>query len=271
MHKTNVFRALQLLVLSLSCVALSAGATPLKLGGTGSALGTMKALAAAYQKAQPGTEILIVPALGSGGGIKAVAAGALNIGLSGRALTPAETAQNLTQTELARTPFVFASTKSRPGFSLSQIVRIFDGTLSHWPDGSPLRLILRPDSDSDTALLRTLSPEMNRAVSTAQARPGLYTALTDPDMADALENVPGSIGSTTLALIVSEQRRLNPIPLDKVVPSVATLASGAYPYAKPLYLVTAPGVSAAARDFIAFLKSPPGEVILARNGYLILK
>ncbi len=268
---TNLFRALQLLVLSLSCVALSAGATQLKLGGTGSALGTMKVLAAAYRQAHPGTEILIVPALGSGGGIKAVAVGVLDIGLSARALKPAEIAQNLTQAELARTPFVFASMKSHPDFSLSQIVRIFDGTLSRWPDGSPLRLILRPESDSDTPLLRTLSPGMNRALGAAQARPGLYTAPTDHDMADALEKVSGSIGSTTLALIVSEQRRLNPIPLDKVAPSVATLASGAYPYSKPLYLVTAPGVSAAARDFIAFLNSPQGAEILARNGYLALE
>lgn len=249
---------------------LAAEAASVRIGGTGSAIGTMKAAAAVYQQAHPGTEIVIVPALGSGGGIKAVAAGALDIGLSGRPLKPDERAQNLSQIELARTPFVFASAKPHPGFTLHQIAQIYAGTLTSWPDGSPLRVILRPESDSETALLRAISPEMSAALSAAQARRGLHTAATDPDMADALEQIPGSIGSSTLALIVSERRRIKPLPLNHVSPGLETLAGGAYPYHKPLYLVTAPAVSAAARDFIAFLQSRAGAKLLARNGYLAL-
>lgn len=257
-------------MLTLLSVSSLSAAEQIKVGGTGSAIGTMYAVVAAFQQTRPDVDVQIIPALGSGGGIKAVAAGVLNIGLSGRVMKPSERALNLNQFELARTPFVFASQTFHPGLSLGQITKIYAGTQTTWPDGSVIRLILRPESDSETTLLRGLSPEMNRAIDAAQARPGLHTALTDPDMADALEKVPGAFGSSTLALILSEHRRIKAIPMDKVVPSLDTLAKGAYPYYKPLYLVTSAVESPATRDLIAFMRSKAGVKVLAQNGFLAI-
>ena len=230
----------------------------------------MALLAKAFQASRPDTQVTVVPGLGSSGSIKAVAEAALDIGLSGHPLKPAERAQKLVEHELARTPLVLASMRSHAGFTLGDIARIFDGTLRSWPDGSHLRPILRPITDSENALLQTWSPEIKHALSVAHARPGVHIAITDKDSADAIERIPGAIGTSTLALILSEQRPLKALALMGVTPSVAALKSGKYPYYKPLYLVTLPSPSETARAFIAFARSKQGAKILLDNGYLPL-
>ncbi|MBU1263073.1 MAG: substrate-binding domain-containing protein [Gammaproteobacteria bacterium] len=268
-HVLTAFQAS--VFLGLSFASLPAVADTLKVGGTGSALGTMKILAEAYRASRPDTQIMVVPALGSSGSIKAVAAGVLDIGLSGRPLKPAEREQNLAEREVARTPLVLASMRAHAGFTLSDIVRVYDGTLQTWPDGSPLRPILRPESDSETALLRAISPEIDRALTTAHARPGVHIAITDQDSADAIEHIPGGLGPSTLALILSEQRKIRALPLNGVAPSVAALRRGSYPYFKPLYLVTPQNPSGPARAFAAFIQTRQGARILSDNGYLPLQ
>ena len=60
--------------------------TVLRIGGTGSAAKTCMNLAEAFQKTRPDIHIKYVPSLGSGGAIKALQAGALEIALSARRL-----------------------------------------------------------------------------------------------------------------------------------------------------------------------------------------
>lgn len=258
-------------LLGLSFATFPAVADTVKTGGTGSGLGVMKVLAEAYQASRPDTRIMIVPSLGSSGGIKATAAGVLDIGLSGRPLKPAERGLPLTEREVARTPLVLASMRAHSGFTPQDIARIFEGTLNTWPDGSALRPVLRPESDSETQLLRAISPAIDRALTLAHARPGVHVAVTDQDSADAIEQIPGALGTTTLALILSEKRRIKALPLNGVAPSVPALASGNYPYYKPLYVVMPHNPSEAARDFVAFILSGQGARILADKGYLPLK
>ena len=62
----------------------------IKIGGTGAALGTMQVLAQAYAKTRPDAKITVLPSMGSGGGIKAVLAGAIQIGVSSRPLSEAD-------------------------------------------------------------------------------------------------------------------------------------------------------------------------------------
>ena len=239
----------------------------LRIGGTGSAMGAFQHVAVAFQKTHPGIDIRFIYGLGSGGAIKALQAGKLELALSARTLKSDE--RRLHAEELARTPLVIAVASNHPvaNISLEDVARAFDGTLTTWSDGSPLRLIIRSDSDSETTYLRAISPRMNRAVTTAQTRQGLHVAITDADAADALEKIPGAIGTSTLALMVSEQRKLKPLTLDGKSPSVAALARGEYRYFKPVLAVTTTQPPAAVVAFIAFVKSQQGARLLAANGY----
>ncbi len=142
------------------------GPGTIRIGGTGGALGTMQQLAKAFKKTHPDVNIVLFPSLGSSGGISAVQEGALDIAISSRPLDDAEHNRGLVAIEYAKTPFVFviSSKSSITGLTTRQAVEIYEGGMQSWPDGSPIRLVMRPERDSDTALLKSMSDAMKNAV-----------------------------------------------------------------------------------------------------------
>ena len=242
--------------------------TVLRIGGTGSAAKTCMNLAEAFQKTRPDIDIKYVPNLGSGGAIKALQVGALEIALSARRLKDNE--QPLRSEELGRTPLALATAHATASgdISLAMLEQMLDGRLMAWPDASPLRFIMRPESDAETTYLRAISARIDAAVNAARKRPGLHVATTDQEAADALEKIPGAIGLTTQALVVSEQRKLKLLSLGDKHPSVAALANGQYPHFKPVFAVTQVTPPEAVLAFLDFVKSRHGARILNTNAYL---
>ena len=262
-------------------VAILAAATSFKafasetinVGGTGSGLATIKHIAEAYRRRHGDFAVNIVANLGSGGGIKATAAGAIDLGLSARPLKVDEQALAIMAREVARTPLVIATTapKAPTNITLSELIGMIDGTRFTWPDGSRLRYILRPKTDAEHTLLATLSPLVATALDKAHASQSMNIAATDQDAADTLEQIPGSIGTTTFALIRSEKRHLKILSLDGVIPSLESIHNGAYRLYKPLYLVTVSNPKTQVRALIAFIDSAEGAQLLADNGYFAVK
>ncbi len=240
------------------------------IGGTGCALGGVRAVAKAFEKAHPEIRVKIVPSLGSGGGIRAVLAGSLDLALSARPLTGAERGQGAEAIEYARTPFVFVNaTKAEDvALSLQLVASIYSGDSQRWPDGTPIRLVLRPETDTDTLLLKAMSPAMEKAVQQALKQEGMLEAITDQENADLLVKIRGAFGASTFAQILSENRPLRPLSLDGVRPNLKTLVSGAYPFFKTFYAVTRRS-SPATRRFIEYIESPEGRSILTRTGHLV--
>jgi phosphate transport system substrate-binding protein len=262
----------------IACVAatffyapLTASAAELRIGGTGNALGAMRLLAEAYAQNHPESKPLILSSIGTSGAIKSVAKGALEMGLSSRALTEEETGGGLTAIEYARSPTVFAvQEKSKiSSLSLQQIADIYSGKLSEWPDGSVIRLVLRQPGDDNTRQIMQLSPEMAKAVSLANQRPGMIFGFNDQEAADKMENLSGSLGVTTIALIRSEKRRLKAVALDGVEPNLENMRSGLYSLIKHFNFVLPKNPPPAVQDFLGFVKSPQGRKILENTGHLV--
>jgi phosphate transport system substrate-binding protein len=247
-------------------------AETLRITGTGGAIGGMRLLAEAFRKAEPGVEVIIPKSIGSSGGIRAALAGKLDIGLSARQLSPEERAQGARQTAYAKTAFVFAVNPDveRSDIALAEAIDIYAGRKTTWDDGTALRLILRPAADTDTITLRNISPEMAYAVEQSQKREGLIVAMTDQNSADAIERTGGSFGTTTLALVVSEKRRIRMLSLSGVKPTTKSVRDRTYPYTKTFFLVTRQVPSPAAERFIRFVRSPEGKAILSRVGHIPL-
>jgi phosphate transport system substrate-binding protein len=258
---------------TFAMAAVGAHADSIKIGGTGTGLGAMKLMAQEFNKTRPDAQLIVTPSLGSTGAIRAVLAGAVDIGISARPVTPEENRQGASARAYARTPFVIATgaKSNSAGLSLPQLVQIYSGQVTRWPDGRPIRLVVRPDADADTVVMRTFSAEMNSAITAALARKGLRMADTDQDNADALEKLPGSLGTTTLTQIVAEDRAIRPLALDGVTPTLQSLAAGRYRYFKTLYLVTGHNPSPLAKDFVAFVRSPAGQAVLTGSGNLALQ
>lgn len=263
--------SLLLCTIALLVASPRAAAQEIKLGGTGAGLGTMQVLAAAYTKTHPQTSITVVPSMGSGGGIKALLAGALDLAVSSRALNASENKAGVEAVEYGRTPLVFATATSNKtqGVSTQFLVDAYSGKIDTWPDGHKLRLVMRPLGDSDSETVKSLSPALREAKTASEKRQGMVFSTSDQDTANTIEKVPGALGPSTLALMLSENRALKALALNGVMPTVQTLASGAYPLAKPLLLVSGPGTSAQARDFVAFVRSPAGRELLAKHGHWV--
>lgn len=248
-----------------------AAAESLKAGGTGGAIGTIQALAEAYRKKNPSFELTIVPNLGSTGGIKAVAAGAIDFGLSSRPLKANEQAAGLRSLVYGRTPFVIVTNKAGvTDLSVKQLASFLADGEPRWPDGAPLRLVLRPVSDADTLLLGEFSPEVKQALAGAQSRGGMVRAITDQESADQSERLPNSLGTSSLALLRSEKRALNVVAIDGVEPTIENFIKGTYPHGKTMTIVTRGAPSPDTQKFLDFIASDEGRDVLVRLGHVVV-
>lgn len=262
--------ALQLPVTASGVLAADYQGT-LRIGGTGAAHGAITQVAAAFQKKHPAVRLVFPPSLGSTGGIKAVIAGALDVGLNSRPLTEAERRHGLVMVEYARTPLLLVTSHTGAGvnFTLKQIASLYNGEIQSYPDGTPIRLIMRSEVEIDIHLVRGLSAEIDIAVHRAQSREGMIVAVTDQENGDNLERIRGAIGWMTLAQLMSEGRQVTPLPLDNILPSQANFASGKYPLFRSFSVVTGAQPSPMVKSFLEFLTSAEGREILLRNGHLI--
>lgn len=255
-----------------SCITAGAESGTITITGTGSSIGTMQRLAEVYRKKNPGVDIAVLPSIGSTGGIKAVKANRIDIGLSLRVMRPEERIPELSEVAYGRTPLVFAThrSNSQSNISLGEIANIYAGQQLAWPDRTPVRIVLRPKTDAYTVFLDSLNENIKQASRKSYQIPGLFTGVTDQDAADQIEKTPGSFGVTSLSLILSEARNIKALSLDGIIPSVANLESGKYPRFMTLHLVYRKS-NPAVRQFIDFVFSREGQKVLRDFGHLPLE
>jgi phosphate transport system substrate-binding protein len=240
----------------------------IRIGGTGTGLGTVTLLASAFQRKYPDLKIRIMPSIGSSGAIKATAQGALDIGLNGRPLNAQEAALGLVVTDYARTPFVFVVRKDVPvhGLTSKELVRVYAGEMQEWPNGEWVRVVLRPASDADTIIARGISPEMSAALDSALSREGMLMAATNQESNALIDKTAGSIGFSTLAQIMTEKHPVKALAIDGVGPKMNSRANKHYPFMKTLSLLTKPNPPRAVQRFVDFVRSPEGAAILQKTG-----
>lgn len=258
-------------VLLLGLVQPSAAET-LRIGGTGADLGTMKQLLEAFANKHGNVRGRVMPSIGSGGGIKAVLAGKIDVAISTRPLKGGEVSSGATVIPYAKTALTIATPKNSPVDSITSadLVDIYAGRKIGWPDGSSIRLVLRPKSDSDVRILQQGVAGMEPAMRAALKRRGLPVGYTDQDAAAAIERSRWGLGTASLSMIMGENRPLKALTLDGVHPTPETIAEGRYPMVKTLYFVLGKSPSTMARKFVAFTRSTEGGRILSRTGHLAL-
>lgn len=266
------------LILALPIAALflapPAYGETIKIGGSGTPRGVMILMANSYMKAHPADKIMVLPSLGSSGGVRAALAGAIQLGYTARPLKKSEVSKGAAGIEFSRTPLIMATSNlSAPdNLALSQLAQIYSGAMTKWPDGSPIRLVMRRQYESSIVALRGISPEIRRAVEKSYSRKGLKYVKNDQENADTIERLPGALGVTTLGQLLSEGRKLKPLGLAGAVPGAKALADGTYPYLKRQFLVISSKakVHPAARRLIDFVFSEGGRKILTQTRHMII-
>jgi phosphate transport system substrate-binding protein len=246
-------------------------AQTLRVGGTGSSAPLMALLFDEFRRQTPDAALdQVSPPLGSGGAIKALAGGRLDLALIARPLKPEEARTVGRSLPLASTALVLATKDERrtQGFRRDELAAVYAGRLTAWDDGKPIRLVLRASTESDTLLLKSMSPEMAAAVEAAGQRPGMAMGQDDLDTAQLLLAAPGSLGPTTMGLLTTQKLRLQALPIDGIAPTLGNLESGRYPWSKTITLVLAAKPAPLAEKFATFVGSEAAASILRRHDYL---
>jgi phosphate transport system substrate-binding protein len=243
-------------------------AESIRLGGSGAAIPAMKLVGEALKRQAPDFSLVIIPDLGTGGGLKALSLDKIDVAISGRPLSKEEQADGMVALEYGRSPFVLATSKKGiDGLTLTQLADIYAGKQTKWPDGTAIRLVIRPLNDVDTPLLAAFSPAVKEAVALSQTRPGLVTAIYDLEVVNDIQKLDGGLGTSSLTPILAEKRPLYPLAIDGVAPTPKNLELGKYTHFKPFYLVTRGRPSAPMRRLIDFVYSAEGRKLLADTGH----
>lgn len=214
--------------------------------------------------------VSFVPNLGSGGGLKALEAGAIDVAISARPLRESERSRGIVERELFRTPYAPAVHVAVPvrHLTLRQLTDFYAGDPGQWPDGTPVRLVLRPDHASETQALRELDGRLSAAVGRAKSRPGIFVATNANEAIAAIERIPGSLGITSLAMRMAESRNVHLLTLDGFEASLDLLQSGRCPYYRTIHLMTRVAPDDRVAALLARLFDRRGAEALAALGCL---
>lgn len=240
----------------------------IRINGSGSALAMLKPFIEAYRKAHRDVSFAVESPLGSTGALKALSAGVIDIAVVSKPPGPPQAGPALRSLHFGRTPLVIVTEKNVPVKTIStrELEDIYSGATTQWPGGGHIRVILRPIVETDTKILKGLSPGMARAVDKAHMRQGVPIAVKDPDSNEAVANTPGGIGTAGLNGVLTGKDPLKVLKLNGIAPAPGALAKGTYPLAKDIYFVTPDKVADAAAAFLAFMLSDKGRAIAKRTG-----
>jgi phosphate transport system substrate-binding protein len=206
---------------------------------------------------------VIVQSGGSTAGIKAAHDGTANIGMSSRSLVPAETS-GLVQTIVARDGIAVIVHAANPvsGVSLAQLRAIYAGQITNWRDvgGPDLRVtvITREDGSGTRDAFEQFIMDEAHTITTS----ALVTAYSG-GLRKMVSQDPGAIGYVTFSQLNPQVR---PLAIDGVQPTEPSIADGRYRLQRPFVFLTRGEPTGAARAFIDFVLSGPGQQLARQAG-----
>jgi len=244
---------------------------PVVVGGSSGHLALIRRLAEAFQQVHPEIAMHVPGSLGSSGGIRAAADGAIDIGLTSRPLTDEEKGWGLTVSPYGRTAVVVGAhpTVADDEVTFADLIAIMRGTKSRWRDGREIIVISRNAGSSTLHIMGEMVPGFEAAFLESYRTKRWMTVLSDQDMNRLLAQTPYAIGFTNWGALTIERRRIKALRVNGVPPTPETVRSGRYPLVKPLALVFRDAqLSAGAKAFLAFARSREGIAIQRANGYV---
>jgi len=238
----------------------------LRMAGSGSNLPLTRALSAAFPR-EDSQHPVVHASIGSGGGIRALLDGVIDIALISRPLREGEREQGLVATPYARVPVVVAAHGSVPNRTLLSVdlVAIYDGSQRTWSDGSRVVVLQRERGDSSHAAVARALPGFEEANEAAYRDSRWRVLYRDEAMREALADTRGAIGLFGQGAIPAGLP-VRALVIDGVAPSPASVRDGSYPFTKDLAFVTRGAPSGEARAFIEFALSTEGQRIIELGG-----
>jgi phosphate transport system substrate-binding protein len=266
----------------LATMLLSAGIAPTaafaddvithRIAGTGIALAAMRLLSEDFSATEPNVRWVVLPSLGTPGGIRALIEGEIDMALAARRLTAEELARGVQEAACFQTALVFASSHPRPsGIAKVDLPDLFGTVDRTWPDGVPIKVILRARAGSENSYLSQVVPALGPVLEAAYKRPGMPVGVTDQHNAELAIRTVGSLAIITLLQVRSERLNLRILPLDGNVATPETLENNTYPLPIPICLLTMQNHPRAVSTFVAYIRSSAAQTRLRSLGAIPAK
>lgn len=233
--------------------------------GGGAPSDRFQALAAVFALRHPGVKWEFED-VGSAAGIRLVAAGAADLGLSSS--EPSDAFKDrvlLLSIGVSGTAVVVPVASPVRGLSKQQIRDIFAGTLTDWAatGGKPgqIEVVVRQPSSA----IRSNFEDYFFAGSGTITSSAIVVGDAG-EMVSVLRSRGGSIGMLTVDHSTLADPTIRLLAVDGVVPTQDRLASGEYKVRRPLFLVYHPTeVKPAVQAFLDFVRGPDGQRIIAER------
>lgn len=238
----------------------------LHIAGSGSCVPLTRMLAGA---AMPQLEVSaeVHASIGSGGGLRALSDGAIDVALVSRPLRVDELQAGLVYTPFARIPVVVAAGLDVPDRSVTieRLEALFGGTEDRWSNGENVVVLLRESGDSSHRVVGAAVSGFVEATDGSRATGSVRVLYHDGAMQVALANTPGALGLHGNGVDPS-LAGFRSLAVDGVDPTGANVESGRYPFVKELAFVTTGAPSGGAKTFIDFASSSQGRALLRVRG-----
>jgi phosphate transport system substrate-binding protein len=235
------------------------------VGGTGDNQEVLREIARVLEERLGGGDIMVPESIGSGGGIRAVAAGEIDLGRVARPLTESEGKLGLKYKRFARCPVVFVvhpSINYIDNITSEQIVGIYSGKITDWgPFGADGKIyaVGREPGDSCLLVLNRIIPGFRNIT-----EPRVKTIYNTPEAVATIMQHRKTIGYLPISMTVGTNLRI--LKVDGVYPSAENVLNGRYNLVLPFALVYRDGLSGLAKRFVDFLDSEEGKQIIRSYG-----
>lgn len=246
---------------SSSSLATSIPTSPanvtLKVSGSGTTTTILKAVKSTFETDVPGYKLNILSGTGTGGGVKGLIDGVLDVAAMARPPKDDEVQQGVEYVEIGQSATVIYTHPDVgiTNLTTAQVAAIFSGEITSWAEvgGPNARLILyvRDEGDSSTKGLRPVifgdtpfSEEVQ--VITSQA-----------DMQAAVAETPNSVGFGSWPSALAQEANIQPISLNGVTPN-----DSAYPIIAPIGVGHLADQKADVQPLLDWLLSEQGQLAL---------
>ncbi len=235
-------------------------------GGTAH-IPVMQEAAKMIMQANPQIKITVAGG-GSGVGVQKVGEGLVDIGNTGRPLTPEEVARyGLQSFPFAIDGVAVAVHPNNPVSALTsdQVRAIFAGQITNWQEvggpAAPINLYGRDEASGTREVF------WEKLLKKGSVAPKTNIVPSNGAMKVALAQDPQAIGYLGIGHV---DQTVKAVKLDGVEPTQENAKSGVYPVTRKLYMNTKGEPKPLAKAFIDFILSPTGLEIVKKHGYLPL-
>ncbi|MBU0946729.1 MAG: substrate-binding domain-containing protein [Proteobacteria bacterium] len=236
------------------------------VGGTGDSQHLLSEIAKALEERLGGGEIEVPESIGSGGGIRAVAAGKIDLARVARPLKENETKLGLTYKCFAKSPVVFVIHPSVTGIEdlkSEDIIGIYSGKINVWGQlggqDQKIYAITREVGDSCRIVLNKRIPGFKDIT-----EPTAKVIYNTPEAVATLIRHKKTIGFLPMPMTIGKDLKI--LTVDGVYPSAENIRSGRYKLVVPFGIVYKGELKGLAQRFVNFLSSTEGKRLIAEYG-----